>query len=526
MIDPATAGSGTETPPLREETGHFRGSTLLVLGRFIGLALDLATQVIIVRALSRTEYGAFAFGLSVASLAATVGLLGLDKTISRFVPLYDEQGDQRRLVGSLLLAFGVVAGVTIAMLLALLGLQSQLGEEVVENELARQLLLILFLLAPIRAFDSLLTATFASFGKARSIVLRRNVLAPGLQLIVVVLVLVAAQPPEFLAIGYVVAGFVGVAAFGLLLVRLFAKKGFVARIRRRDFTIPARALLGFSLPLLSSDVVFLLRTSAVVVLLQYLSNSSQVAAYGAVLPLARQNLVVYQSFAFLFVPVASRLFARGEQARLRNMYWQTSAWIAVATFPALAVSVALATPLTVFLFGDAYADAGTVLAVLAVGHYISAALGFNALTLRVQGSVRYIVGVDVVAATVSVAASFLLIERFGAMGAAAATSATLIVQNLLYQVGLARSSVGLPERRHAVTFVAIAAAVACLTALQVVFGPPLLVGIVVAGVVAVVLLAASRRSLEIGRYFPELLKVPVLRMLIGGSEAEAGRRGA
>jgi O-antigen/teichoic acid export membrane protein len=205
------------------------------------------------------------------------------------------------------------------------------------------------------------------------------------------------------------------------------------------------------------------------------------------------------------------------------MYWQTSAWIAVATFPALAVSVALATPLTVFLFGDAYADAGTVLAVLAVGHYISAALGFNALTLRVQGSVRYIVGVDVVAAAVSVAASLLLIERFGAMGAAVATSTTLIVQNLLYQVGLARSTVGLPDRRHAVTFVGIAVAVAGLTVLQIVFGPPLLVGIVVAGLVALALLAASRRSLEIGRYFPELLKVPVLRSLIGGSEIE-GRR--
>jgi hypothetical protein len=74
-----------------------------------------------------------------------------------------------------------------------------------------------------------------------------------------------------------------------------------------------------------------------------------------------------------------------------------------------------------------------------------------------------------------------------------------------------------------VTFVGIAVAVAGLTVLQIVLGPPLFVGIVVAGLVALALLAASRRSLEIGRYFPELLKVPVLRSLIGGSERE-GRR--
>lgn len=279
-------------------------------------------------------------------------------------------------------------------------------------------------------------------------------------------------------------------------------------------------MLGFSLPLLSSDIVFLLRTSAVVILLQYLATSSEVAAYGAVLPLARQNLIVYQAFGFLFVPAASRLFARGENARLRNMYWQTSAWIAVATFPALALSVALAGPLAVLLFGQSYADSASVLAILAVGHYVSAALGFNALTLRVQGRVTFIVVVDVLSAVVSVAASVILIRTNGAVGAAIATAATLIVQNVLYQAGLAGSSVGLPERKHVVTFVAIAVAVGGLTLLQMVIQMPLPFGVALAAIVSAGLLIVSRGSLQIGRYFPELLKVPILRRLIGGQDAE------
>ena len=507
---------GVEGEPRRlEEAGHFRGSTLLVLGKFIGLGLDLATQIIIVRALSRTEFGAFAFGLSVASLTATVALLGLDKTISRFLPLYEEQGDQRRLSGALVLAFGVVAGVSAAMLLVLIGLQSRLGAEIVESELARNLLLILFLLAPIRAFDSLMTACFAIFGNARAIVLRRNIVAPGLQLLVVLAALVTDQPPQIVAIGYVATGALGLAWFAIVLVRVFQRKGIAGRIRRGEFSIPGREVLGFSLPLLSSDVVFLLRTSAVVILLQYLATSNEVAAYGAVLPLARQNLIVYQSFGFLFVPAASRLFARGETSRLRNMYWQTSAWIAVASFPALALSVALALPVTVLLFGDGYADAATVLAILAVGHYVNAALGFNAVTLRVQGSVGYIVAVDVVAAIVSLGGNVLLIPGFGAAGAAAATALTLIVQNALYQAGLARSGIGVPERRHLIPFVFVALALGGLVAVQVVLEPPLILAIGLVGLVALALVAASRHSLEIGVYFPELRRVPVLRALIG-----------
>ena len=79
---------------------------------------------------------------------------------------------------------------------------------------------------------------------------------------------------------------------------------------------------------------------------------------------------------------------------------------------------------------------------------------------------RLIVVVDVFAAIISVGGSILLIPIYGALGAAVATSATLIAQNLLYQRALARSSVGVPERRHVMTFVAIAAMIALLCLLQ------------------------------------------------------------
>ena len=498
-----------------DETRHFRGSTVLLIGRFVGIALDLATQVIIVRALSRTEFGAFAFGLSVASLSATVALLGLDKTIARFVPMYEEAGDGRRLAGSIVVAFGVVAAMCVAMILGLLGIQLLTGDEVVENELARQMLLVLFLLTPVRAFDSLMTSTFAIFGSARSIAMRRHLVAPGLQLLVVVLVAAAAQPPPAMAIGYVIAGIAGLGLFATVLYRQLRDRGIIDRIRRRDVDLPIRAILGFSLPLLSSDIVFLLRTSAIVIMLQYFSDSAQVAAYGAVLPIARQTLIVYQAFSFLFVPVSTRLYARGEHERLRSMYWGSAVWIAVATFPVVAATTVLAEPITVLLFGDDYRDAAAVLAILAIGLYVSAALGFNALTLRVQGAVRLIVAVDIVAAAVSVVGSLLLLEPYGAVGAAIVMSTTLILQNLLYQAGLLRSGVGWPDLRHVVVFAAIGLSLILLAAAQVAVHAGLVVGLIVIALVWLALVVGSRRTLELGRYFPELGRIPIVRDLVG-----------
>lgn len=519
---PATRTDDATTPDVAggaesgwEEARHFRGSTILLFGRFIGIALNLATQVIIVRSFAKADYGAFAFGLTIASMASTVALLGLDKTIARFVPIYEERGDLRRLAGSIVVAFGTVAGVCISMFLVVLGLQATIGDRLVENELARKLVLILFLLTPVGAYDSLMASCFAIFASPRSIVIRRNVLGPLLQLGAVLIVVATDRPPEILAAGYVLAGFLGIALFAVLLVRLLQQNGTLERIRRRDIDLPIRALFSFSLPLLSSDIVFLLRTSMIVVLLQYIATSSEVAAYQAVFPLARQNLLIYQTFGFLFVPVASRLFARHEHDRLRDMYWQTSAWIAIATFPILAASVALASPITTLLFTSKYADSAAVLAILGVGNYLSAAIGFNSLTLRVQGAVRFIVVVDVLAAIASVVASIVLIDLYGALGAAIGTSATLIIQNLLYQAGLIRTPIGLPGGGQILAFASVIVAVSALTAFQVIVGPPLIVGLAIAAVVSIGLVGLNRHALQIGLYFPELMRIPVLRRLFG-----------
>jgi O-antigen/teichoic acid export membrane protein len=327
-------------------------------------------------------------------------------------------------------------------------------------------------------------------------------------------VLVAGQPPEALAIGYVLAGVLGVGLFAVRLLGLLRDRGILDRIRRRDVIFPTGALFRFSLPLLSSDIVFLLRTSAVVILLQYLATSTEVAAYGAVLPLAKQNLLVYQSFSFLFVPAAARFFARHEGDRLHDLYWRTSAWIAVATFPAFALTLSLAEPLTTLLFGPRYADAGAVLAVLAVGHYVNAALGFNALTLRVQGAVKLIVAVDVASAIVNIAASVVLIERFGALGAAVATSATLVIQNVLYQAGLVRGPIGWPEPRALGVYLQLGLIAAALLVIQKVLDPPFIVGLLLAGIASVVVIGLNRTTLRLDVYFPELRKIPGLSRVL------------
>ena len=88
---------------------QIRGSGLLSAGRVIALVTNLASQVLVIRYLSTTDYGAWAYALSVVALFQVFSALGLDRATSRFVSIYQEQGELSKLFGTLFLVVGTVA---------------------------------------------------------------------------------------------------------------------------------------------------------------------------------------------------------------------------------------------------------------------------------------------------------------------------------------------------------------------------------------------------------------------------------
>jgi O-antigen/teichoic acid export membrane protein len=507
----ADAPSGVSTA-----RGYIRGSSLLLGGRFISIALNFAVQVLTVRYLSQSDYGAFAYALGIVSMGSSILLMGLGKAVPRFIPIYLQRGDHARAYGTIALAISTVWGLGLSAIVITVGMRSLLDGPVVTDPLSMSLLLILIALAPITASDNLLQHLVAVFAKPRAIFFRRHVVGPGLKLAAILVVIAMAGDVRLLAYGYLAGGLAGAFLYVAILLREWKRQKFWQHLDSQGVRYPAQELFGFSLPLLSSELPVIVRGTLAIILLEFLHNTVAVAEYRAVLPVAGLNMLVFEAFALLFVPLASRMFAMNDSAGIRSLYWQTSTLLVVLTFPVFAATFALAEPVTVLLFGAEYAGTGVVLAVLAVGFYMHAAMGFNSATLRVHGKVRHIVAADVSAALLFVVASLLLIPQFAALGAAFATTVAMVGHNLANQLMLVRSGTGvgvMDSQFRAVLGAAIAAAIA-LYVIQWLYAPPLLIGLVVTASLAVALVRATRRATHALEIFPELGKVPLLRWLL------------
>lgn len=522
MTEPAGAPDRADLAGMREGTGsaelerdQVRGSSLLLLGRVAAMLLTVTTQVVLVRALSKSEFGAFAFALAVASACRVLLSLGQGKALSRHLALYDEQDDHGRLFGTVILTGITIVVMSLILVTGVLMLREPLGATFLDSVDAADVIVVLIFLAPLEAIDEVFLSLFAVFAKPKAIFFRRYLLTPALRLVTVAVVAATGASATYVAAGYVGTSALGIVLYGWLLRRVLRERGLLGKVHRRQLVLPYRVAFSFSLPLMSSELMYLSIETGSVAVLAYYANAAAVAEYRAVFPAARLNQLVFTVFATLYLPLAARLMTRGDIPRLRKRHWNTAMLLAVFSFPVCAMTVPFAPSTTVTLLGEQYADSAVIMAVLAFGYYVNICLGFNLVALQVTGRIRYLLVVNVFVALVNLGMGLLLVQDYGALGVAIANGAVLLLQNLLYQWAvrseLQTSFIAAGYRRG---YLVIIAALLALIAVQLLFSPSTVAALLIAAVTSLLVLLATRHLLELDQSFPELLRVPLLRWLL------------
>lgn len=489
---------------------------MLLLGRVISMAVNFAVHVLIVRHLSRADYGSFAYALSIVTFMATVVTFGLDRAVTRFIAIYDERGEPGKVLGTLIMVVGTVAVFgAIATVLVVAG-RDAIATALLDDREAGVVLVLLIGLAPIQALDTIAIGMFAVLERPGAIFWRKYALAPVLRLTTVGALILFDAGTRFLAVGYVLTGATGVLIYSGLLISLLRRRGFLTRETFAQLDVPVREVLSFTVPLLTIDLVYAVMNTSDVIMLGWFRDAHEIAGLRTVQKVAKLSQFAMGSFGVMFMPLVSRLFARNDEEGMGSLYRQTAMWMTVVSFPTFIASFALARPLTVALFGAEYADAAPLLALLAVGYYVQVAMGMNHLTLRAVGAVRSLVVLNVGSAVANIILNLALIPTFGALGAAIATMSARVFFNLLMQLGLRRATgIHLLERATVRVYLVAAAAAAAVYAFQQLVDPSLVVGLGAGALGTFVLLMQARPTLSISTTFPEIMRFRIARALVG-----------
>jgi O-antigen/teichoic acid export membrane protein len=123
--------------------------------------------------------------------------------------------------------------------------------------------------------------------------------------------------------------------------------------------------------------------------------------------------------------------------------------------------------------------------------------------------------VDIFVFITAILSYLILIPPLGAVGGALAFAIAVVINNILYHIGLIRfTGTVFFDFSYLRVYAMIIGGTLALLLIQVVFSPPLFVTLPIAALISLVVLRANVRKLQVEEMFPELLKIPVIKRLV------------
>ena len=489
---------------------HVRGSSLLLSGRFLAMALNLLTQILIIRYLSKTDYGVFAYALTLVAMFTTMNRLGMERAVARFIPIYEEKNDHASAAGVVILAIGILIALGGATVVLVVGLQGLLAGTLGGNPAVPSILVVLITLAPVTALDSIIEALLSALGKPRIIFFRKYIIGPCLKLAAISLTLLATGNVYMLAMSYMLAGVVGLLLYGLLLKDVLREHKLMQHFRPGMFSINYRRIFSFSLPTFAADLAYAVRPVVIVMVIELFHELSSVAEFRSVVPVARLNSVVLTSFSLLFIPMAARLFTQDNRGLLGEMQSHAALWVTVLSYPVFAVCIVLAEPLIVLLLGERYSSSAPVLAILAVGYFFYSALGLHQRTLRAMGKVRVLLYIEITSILLLLAGALELVPAHGATGGAVAATGSMIIYAFMNSIALWKitGSNPLPWPYARVYLIAAACSLGLWLTRSLLGIESTLMLMLLVAITSILVVLSCRKLLQVAEMFPEVARLP------------------
>jgi O-antigen/teichoic acid export membrane protein len=403
-----------------------KGSGIALVGRVGVMLLNVISQWILARGFGSVVVGNLSLGLTVVSLASVVVLFGLHRGVLRYVAHYAGIDDRERMAGALITALRICAVTALVITVTILLASGFLAETVFGKPELEQIFSILALGIPFLALSTILSSYLQALKRVHDKVVIQ-LLEPGLNILGVVLVLyIGMVRGQWLP--YVVAGSSILTA--LVAVVLVWRQYPLRGKKSEEPILQTRTMLDFSWPLLFTAVLARTNAQSETLVLGALTTSDQVGVYFVAFKAISFIAVFLNALDVIFAPMIGNLHARGRQGEMDRLYKRITRWAFTASMPVFLVMFIWSYEILDF-FGPDFAAGAGVLRVLAASQILGVLSGPCGWILTMTGHPRFNLLNMLLTLGISLGLDFLLVPRYGAMGAAIGGAASIVVVNAL-----------------------------------------------------------------------------------------------
>jgi len=398
------------------------GSTVILIGTFLGMLLDIIIKKVITSHLPPADFGIYSLALTVISITGAIATLGLNEGVPRYIAFFRGRHEEQKVHELIISAviMGLIAGL-LSILVSPLLFENLAGNGFDAQGKILSVVKIMVFAIPFTILLNLTVAIYRGFDRTNVNMYFYNIIRP-------VSLLGFASVAVFLGVslkGVVLADLLSmVFTFGIMSL-YFIKSPPIKPELKLKFSEPTKQLIRYSFPLLITATLLNLMSWIDTLMLGYFKPAEMVGVYNAVYPIVGFLSMGIASMGYVYVPVTSRLWGQNNTKPLGSIYAVMTKWCFLLTFPLFALIFVYPEVLITKLYGAQYVSGAMALRILAVGFIANSYFGFNYHTLLASGDSDFLMKCSVASAGTNALINFMLIPEYGMIGAAIGTSVSL-----------------------------------------------------------------------------------------------------
>lgn len=394
--------------------------------KVFAIPATLGIAIILARNLGPDVFGIYAFSLSLTSITALTLTGGLSQLMTREVA-FALQNDTKGILKGLLrsatawVLFSSV-GTALCAWIALQFMVAGIGREM------REALLLALPALPIVAIAPVWAGTLRGYGHGARSQYPGLLLVPLVQLLAVAgLVAIDSLSLQTAILAFILANVIA-AAVGLCLMWNVLSKSLHYIAAEYAISAWAKACLIFT----GIALLTFLQTQAGVLFLGLMSTTADVAAYQIADRGAQMVVLAAGIIDLVLAPHVARAFKAGSSDQLRGIFRKARRVGGGITLVVALPLILAGAPIVEFAFGSAYVGlAVQPLAIISAALAFRAFLGPTATFLAMSGNERPALVAQGVGLIANIGLMLLLAPGFGALGAAWAAAAGIVVWSVL-----------------------------------------------------------------------------------------------
>lgn len=402
-------------------------SSINFTGSAIGNILGYAWLMIMTRYLSQSDFGSFTLAQSIINISLIFVLLGMHRSLDRFIPIFDASGDKGKIKSLLRLIFLFSISASALVAIGLYFGAEFIGAVIFKNPILSQLIRIAVISIPLLAVINIVIYAFTGYKELRYNVYLKQILEPVLRILFVFLLAIFGLGLiEWTWFYILTLVFTSIASIWLLSKNILQPLKNVKSIK-----IDFLEIITYSWPISISSILIMVMGQIDYIILGIYQQTADVGVYRIYIQIAALLKLVLGSMARIYKPVISELIPQGKGQEIKEVYIRVSKWVLSITLLGFLVVVLYGDKVTGLLFTDAYAVYPTALIILALGTLINSAFGPEGMTLEAYGNTKLVMANSLIALIINIGLGFLLVPKYGIVGAAIATAVTMSINGLL-----------------------------------------------------------------------------------------------